>query len=72
MVERDKFAYAQEMKHPLYAFISLLYFFVHYFAGNKAEKSEDNGGEMTQNTSSETDLAAVLNAWYSAGFYTGK
>ncbi|KAJ6712133.1 SURVIVAL MOTOR NEURON-LIKE PROTEIN 1 [Salix purpurea] len=40
--------------------------------GNKAEKSEDNGGEITQNTSSETDLTVVLNAWYSAGFYTGK
>ncbi|KAJ6342134.1 hypothetical protein OIU78_010133 [Salix suchowensis] len=39
---------------------------------NKAEKSEDNGGEITQNTSSETDLTVVLNAWYSAGFYTGK
>lgn len=27
---------------------------------------------MAESTSSETDLTAVLNAWYSAGFYTGK
>lgn len=40
--------------------------------GNKAEKRKDNEGEITQNTSSETDLTVVLNAWYSAGFYTGK
>lgn len=30
------------------------------------------GGEMAQSISSEPDLAAVLNAWYSAGFYTSK
>ncbi|KAG9452476.1 hypothetical protein H6P81_005380 [Aristolochia fimbriata] len=28
--------------------------------------------EMFQNTTSSTDLTEVLNAWYSAGFYTGK
>jgi hypothetical protein len=28
--------------------------------------------EIAQSTSSETDLTVVLNAWYSAGFYTGK
>ncbi|KAL3834926.1 hypothetical protein ACJIZ3_009662 [Penstemon smallii] len=34
-----------------------------------------NGGkdkEVTQSTGSGTDLAMVLNAWYSAGLYTGK
>lgn len=73
MVERDKFEYAQEMKRPLD--VSLFHyciFFPHYFAGNKAGNRKDNEGEITQNTSSETDLTVVLNAWYSAGFYTGK
>ncbi|KAJ8774154.1 hypothetical protein K2173_009585 [Erythroxylum novogranatense] len=28
--------------------------------------------ETVQSTSSETDLSVVLNAWYSAGFYSGK
>ncbi|CAK7356065.1 unnamed protein product [Dovyalis caffra] len=40
--------------------------------GNKVEKHKDNEGEIAQNTSSETDLTVVLNAWYSVGFYTGK
>jgi hypothetical protein len=73
MVERDKFEYAQEMKRPLdVPLFHYCIFFSHYFAGNKAEKRKDNEGEITQNTSSETDLTVVLNAWYSAGFYTGK
>ncbi|XP_022145364.1 uncharacterized protein LOC111014833 isoform X2 [Momordica charantia] len=32
--------------------------------------SERRDGIMPQSASSETDLAAVFNAWYSAGFYT--
>ncbi|KAF8380743.1 hypothetical protein HHK36_028233 [Tetracentron sinense] len=42
---------------------------------NESEKREGSGlsqGEMARSNSSETDLAVVLNAWYSAGFYTGK
>eukprot|EP00257_Ricinus_communis_P025657 XP_025013071.1 uncharacterized protein LOC8278511 isoform X2 [Ricinus communis] len=35
-------------------------------------KGKDNEEELAQNTRSETDLSIVLNAWYSAGFYTGK
>ncbi|XP_038679307.1 uncharacterized protein LOC119980609 isoform X2 [Tripterygium wilfordii] len=38
--------------------------------GNDNAKESD--GQMAQGTSSETDLSVVLNAWYSAGFYTGK
>ncbi|XP_022736527.1 uncharacterized protein LOC111289609 [Durio zibethinus] len=37
---------------------------------NKEKK--DGEGEMSQTTSCETDLTVLLNAWYSAGFYTGK
>jgi len=33
---------------------------------------ERNNSEPEENNGAETDLAAVLNAWYSAGFYTGK
>ncbi|XP_050377689.1 uncharacterized protein LOC126794936 [Argentina anserina] len=37
------------------------------------EKMDDKeGAEMAETTSSETDISVVLNAWYSAGFYTGK
>ncbi|GAB4834780.1 hypothetical protein Ancab_033048 [Ancistrocladus abbreviatus] len=32
----------------------------------------DHNDELEQNASSGTDLTVVLNAWYSAGFYTGK
>ncbi|CAK9321473.1 unnamed protein product [Citrullus colocynthis] len=40
---------------------------------NKEKESERHDGIMPQSgASSETDLATVLNAWYSAGFYTGK
>ncbi|XP_015574446.2 uncharacterized protein LOC8278511 isoform X2 [Ricinus communis] len=35
-------------------------------------KGKDNEEKLAQNTRSETDLSIVLNAWYSAGFYTGK
>ncbi|XP_057976373.1 uncharacterized protein LOC131163703 [Malania oleifera] len=35
-------------------------------------QEEKNKCEMGQSANSETDLTAVLNAWYSAGFYTGK
>jgi hypothetical protein len=38
--------------------------------GNDVEASEGKMGQ--ENNSSETDLSVVLNAWYSAGFYTGK
>ncbi|XP_059656888.1 uncharacterized protein LOC132303584 [Cornus florida] len=38
----------------------------------KGEKEETNGGQLEQSGSSGTDLSVVLNAWYSAGFYTGK
>ncbi|KAJ4847124.1 hypothetical protein Tsubulata_024599 [Turnera subulata] len=41
-------------------------------SGLEGEKSEDTSGEMTQCTSSETDFGVVLNAWYTAGFHTGK
>lgn len=37
------------------------------------EKEKDKKeGEAVLSTSLETDLTEVLNAWYSAGFYTGK
>ncbi|CAL0314175.1 unnamed protein product [Lupinus luteus] len=36
------------------------------------EETENNSFGPEQNNGSETDLTAVLNAWYSAGFYTGK
>ncbi|GLT58545.1 hypothetical protein SLA2020_314300 [Shorea laevis] len=35
-------------------------------------EKKENEGEVAQSVSSQTDLAVVLNAWYSAGFYTGK
>lgn len=48
-------------------------FIVFYFHGkDKAGGVETNEGKLAQETSSETDLSVVLNAWYSAGFYTGK
>ncbi|GJV62884.1 survival motor neuron protein-like protein [Tanacetum coccineum] len=40
--------------------------------GKKGEKLETDSGEIVQDKSSQTDLSAVLNAWFSAGFYTGK
>ncbi|XWS38795.1 hypothetical protein CRYUN_Cryun19dG0160800 [Craigia yunnanensis] len=43
------------------------------FALNAEDKEKkDDKGEMSQNTSYEADLTVLLNAWYSAGFYTGK
>ncbi|XP_027361926.1 uncharacterized protein LOC113869677 [Abrus precatorius] len=39
---------------------------------NINEEKERNNTEPGQSNGSETDLTAVLNAWYSAGFYTGK
>lgn len=36
------------------------------------EKKKENEGDVAQTNNSETDLTVVLNAWYSAGFYTGK
>ncbi|OVA02869.1 hypothetical protein BVC80_9095g63 [Macleaya cordata] len=39
---------------------------------DKKELPDSLEGEMAQSSSSETDLTAVFNAWYSAGFYTGK
>lgn len=35
-------------------------------------EKEKNKSELDQHNGSETDLTVVLNAWYSAGFYTGK
>ncbi|XP_015897726.3 uncharacterized protein LOC107431355 [Ziziphus jujuba] len=47
------------------------------FNADEASKEEEkekgkNERVMVQSTSSETDLSVLLNAWYSAGFYTGK
>ncbi|XVF52304.1 hypothetical protein PTKIN_Ptkin05aG0008100 [Pterospermum kingtungense] len=40
---------------------------------NEEDKEKRNvEGEMNQNTNYETDLTVLLNAWYSAGFHTGK
>ncbi|KAE9613276.1 hypothetical protein Lal_00027577 [Lupinus albus] len=39
---------------------------------NVNEEKERNKSELEEINGSETDLTAVLNAWYSAGFYTGK
>ncbi|KAF5735034.1 hypothetical protein HS088_TW15G00533 [Tripterygium wilfordii] len=36
------------------------------------DNAEESERQMAQTKSSETDLSVVLNAWYSAGFYTGK
>ncbi|KAA8522008.1 hypothetical protein F0562_012678 [Nyssa sinensis] len=36
------------------------------------EKKEEKDGQLAQGAGSETDVTDVLNAWYSAGFYTGK
>ncbi|KAJ0802536.1 putative survival motor neuron-like protein [Helianthus annuus] len=43
-------------------------------AVDKAIRSFDKEGKQEQEgeTTSQTDLSAVLNAWFSAGFYTGK
>lgn len=48
----------------------LSYHISNFFSWNADKEKTD--GETAQSTSSETDLAVVLNAWYSAGFYTGK
>ncbi|WCJ29109.1 hypothetical protein M5689_010766 [Euphorbia peplus] len=39
---------------------------------DEKEKGKDSVDGIAQSMSSETDLSLVLNAWYSAGFYTGK
>lgn len=39
---------------------------------NTEKKNEKVEAQMAETTSSETDISVVLNAWYSAGFYTGK
>lgn len=39
---------------------------------NTEKENEKVEAQMTETTSSETDISVVLNAWYSAGFYTGK
>lgn len=36
------------------------------------ESDRDDGIMRRSGDSSQTDLATVLNAWYSAGFHTGK
>lgn len=38
----------------------------------KEKQPQKNFCHLEKSTSSETDLTVVLNAWYSAGFYTGK
>ncbi|PON63278.1 hypothetical protein PanWU01x14_131880 [Parasponia andersonii] len=38
----------------------------------KDREKDREEGAVVQSTGSETDLTVVLNAWYSAGFYTGK
>ncbi|CAK9146041.1 unnamed protein product [Ilex paraguariensis] len=38
----------------------------------KEKEVDINVGHLAQSSSSETDLTTVLNAWYLAGFYTGK
>lgn len=38
----------------------------------KEKQSESSFCPLEKSTSSETDLTVVLNAWYSAGLYTGK
>ncbi|KAL2545464.1 uncharacterized protein Fot_14697 [Forsythia ovata] len=40
--------------------------------GGKEKELGSEIGHLTESTESGTDLAVVLNAWYSAGFYTGK
>ncbi|KAL9167015.1 hypothetical protein ABFS82_05G068500 [Erythranthe guttata] len=40
-------------------------------SANEGNSVEINA-QSTESSKTETDLAAVLNAWYSAGFYTGK
>ncbi|XWS62207.1 hypothetical protein CRYUN_Cryun07bG0190900 [Craigia yunnanensis] len=40
--------------------------------GEENKEKKDDEGKMNQSTSCETDLTVLLNAWYSAGFYTGK
>ncbi|KAI9089909.1 hypothetical protein K1719_028879 [Acacia pycnantha] len=39
---------------------------------DKIEEKKRSHSELDQHNGSETDLTVVLNAWYSAGFYTGK
>ncbi|GMJ06024.1 hypothetical protein HRI_004271600 [Hibiscus trionum] len=39
---------------------------------NEENKEKKDGGEEMNHGNCETDLAVLLNAWYSAGFYTGK
>ncbi|KAK3428761.1 hypothetical protein EUGRSUZ_E00229 [Eucalyptus grandis] len=41
-------------------------------SGYFSDKEKKLEGETLQTESSGTDLSVVLNAWYSAGFYTGK
>lgn len=38
----------------------------------RKEGSDAADGGIPQNSGSETDLTVVLNAWFSAGFYTGR
>ncbi|CAA2992704.1 Hypothetical predicted protein [Olea europaea subsp. europaea] len=40
--------------------------------GGKGEELQPEVSHLTESTESRTDLAVVLNAWYSAGFFTGK
>ncbi|XP_047323858.1 uncharacterized protein LOC124927484 [Impatiens glandulifera] len=36
------------------------------------EKGEETIGQVTETSRSKTDLSTVLEAWFSAGFHTGK
>ncbi|XP_022878572.1 uncharacterized protein LOC111396370 isoform X2 [Olea europaea var. sylvestris] len=40
--------------------------------GGKGEELQPEVSHLTESTESRTDLDVVLNAWYSAGFFTGK
>lgn len=45
-------------------------YFFQWIAGEDKELRPEV--HLTESTESGTDLTVVLNAWYSAGFYTGK
>lgn len=40
--------------------------------GKKDDTSDAFEGKLSKNANPETDLTVVLNAWYAAGFHTGR
>lgn len=46
--------------------------YAYTFLWNTDSKEENKTDSVEQNATFGTDLSTVLNAWYSAGFYTGK